>query len=186
VVELSSLWLPIVVSSLAVFFAGFLTWMVLPVHQADWRQVPEEANFLEKLKGQQIPPGNYMFPFASDSREMNSPEYKAKTAEGPTGTLQVWDAPCSMGRNLICQYLYLLAVSFCLGYLATMGPELGARFIDVFRFVSTAAFLTYTAAIVPNAIWFKSRIAGHVIDGIVFGLVTGAVFAMLWPTGPTL
>jgi hypothetical protein len=32
-----------------------------------------------------------------------------------------------------------------------------------------------------NAIWFRRKILGDVIDGIAYGLITGAIFAFLWP-----
>ena len=101
--------------------------------------------------------------------------------EGPTGIFRVWNDPGGMGKQLGCQFIFLLVTSFCLAYLSTLGPRAGADFMTVFRFVGTAAILAYTVAIVPNSIWFKSRLTGFVIDGVVCGLLTGLIFALFWP-----
>lgn len=184
-VELSSLWLPILLSAIALFFASFLAWMVLPHHKGDWNPLPEEDAFMSSARGLQLKPGNYCFPHACDSKTMGSPEFIEKQKQGPTGTLQIWDGPPSMGRNLICQFLYFAAVSFCLAYLATIGVPPRPKFMDVFRFVGTAGILAYTAATVPSTIWFRWKLWGYLIDGIAYGLITGIIFAICWPAWPT-
>jgi hypothetical protein len=50
--------------------------------------------------------------------------------------------------------------------------------------LGTGAILAYTAAVVPQIIWFDRRwkvFAAHLFDGVVYGLATGAAFALLWP-----
>jgi hypothetical protein len=86
-----------------------------------------------------------------------------------------------MPRNLALTFLYFLAVSFCLAYLATLALTPGAEFMKVFRFVSTAAFMTFLAAIVQHSIWFRCRIVGHVLESIAYAAITGAIFAAMWP-----
>ena len=47
---LTSLWLlwpPIVVSSVALFFASFLSWMVVPIHRKDWVKLEKEDDFMK-------------------------------------------------------------------------------------------------------------------------------------------
>jgi hypothetical protein len=54
----------------------------------------------------------------------------------------------------------------------------------VFRVLGTAGVLAYCFAFLPNGIWFGAKpraMAMNVIDGVAYGLVTGAVFAWLWP-----
>ena len=132
-----------------------------------------------------IQPGNYMFPFCADAEQMKSEAFIQKQKEGPVGVIQIWQETGGMGKQLGCQFLFLLVTTFCIAYLATLGVNAGAEFMEVFRFVGTAGMLIFTAANVPTAIWFRSRIAGHVIDGIAHGLATGVIFALLWPDGPT-
>jgi len=73
---------------------------------------------------------------------------------------------------------------YFLSFLATLGVPAGTDFMPVFRFVGTAAILTYTAASVPGTIWFNLRLPGYIIDGLMHGLATGAIFACFWPGGP--
>jgi hypothetical protein len=185
-VELSSLWLPILVSGIVLFLASFLAWTVLPHHKNDWRALPNEEIFASNIRELNIPPGNYSFPYCKDGKEMGSPEFQEKQKRGPMGTMQIWKGPPNMGRNMICQFLFFVAVSFCLAYLATLGVSPGATFMEVFRFVGTAGILTYTAATVPSSIWFNWKLAPYVIDGIVYGSITGMIFGFFWPAGPSL
>jgi hypothetical protein len=168
------------------FFAGYLAWCVLPHHKGDWRGLPDERQFLESVGGMNIPAGNYMFPYACDMEAMKSEEYERKMKQGPAGTLQVWRDAGGMGKQLALQFVFLLATNFCLAYLATLGLETGDGFMKVFRFVTTAGFLIYTAGVVPGSIWFRLRLRGYLIDGVIHGLIAGAIFGWLWPTGPAL
>lgn len=184
-VVVTSLWLPILLTSVALFFLSFVAWTISPHHKPDWRGLPDESAFGEALSGLDLKPGNYAFPHFKTNAEMKSPEFAERQKRGPNGTLQLWDGPCNMGAALVCQFLFFLAVSFCLAYLTTLGPKAGADFMTVFRFVGTAGFLTYTAASVPSSIWFNVRLPGYVIDGVLYGLATGLIFAYFWPGAPT-
>lgn len=175
-----SLILPIVASAVALFFASFLSWMVLQLHQRDWRKLAQEDKFLEAVRDCDIPPGNYMFPGCNSMEEMKSEEYARKEQAGPRGVMTVF-GPFSMGSNLGLTFVYFLIASFCLAYLTTLAIKPGADFMTVFRFVSTAGFLTFFSAIVPHAIWFKCRIIGHLIESIAYAAIIGAIFAVLWP-----
>jgi hypothetical protein len=54
----------------------------------------------------------------------------------------------------------------------------------VFQVIGTAGILAYAFGGIPNAIWlgldFRSATI-DVVQGILYGLVTGVVFGMLWP-----
>lgn len=183
-VELISLWLPILLTTVMLFFSGFICWMVLPNHKPDWKKLPNETEFLHKMAEWDIPKGNYAYPYAMDKESMEGENAKKAIEQGTFGTIQAWGGQPSMGNNLLCQVGFLFVTNFCLAYLATLGVAPGADFMTVFRFVATAAFLTFTAAVVPGAIWFKNRITGHIIDGVIQAAIAGAVFAWLWPSGP--
>ena len=184
-VELTSLWLPILLSTVAMFFIGFINWMVLPIHKADWKELPDEDAFAEAVRSLNVQPGNYMFPYCENAEQMKSEAFIQKQKQGPVGIIQIWVECGNMGKQLGCQFTYLLVTSFCIAYLATLGVPAGADFMTVFRFIGTAAMLIFTAANVPAAIWFRSRITGHIIDGVMLGLATGIIFALLWPGAPT-
>ena len=172
--------LPIVLSAVALFFASFLSWMVLPFHRQDWVKLASEDEFLKAARECRLTPGNYMFPGCNTPDEMKSPEHQAKWEAGPRGVMTVF-GNVNMARNLGLTFLFYLAVSFCLAYLATLALTPGADFMSVFRFVSTAGLLTFLAGIVPHAIWFHCRIVGHVLESIAYAAIVGAIFAGMWP-----
>ena len=176
-----SLAIPVFLSGVALFFASFLSWMVLQLHKQDWVKLAQEDKFIEAARGCDVSPGSYAFPACSSPEEMKSEEFRQKMKTGPHGIMTVF-GPISMGRNLGQTFVYFLVVSFCLAYLTTLAFPTGGDFMKVFRFVSTAGFLTFFAAIVPHAIWFKCRIVGHLIESIAFAAIIGVIFAAMWPT----
>ena len=100
---------------------------------------------------------------------------------GPSGNLIVFPGMCSMGRNMFCTWLFFTAASFVIAYLAGLALAPGTEFMRVFQFVGTAGILTYGSANILNGIWFGRKMLGDVVDGIAYGLITGCIFAWLWP-----
>jgi hypothetical protein len=177
---LLSLALPIVLSGVALFFASFLSWMVFQLHKHDWKKLDDEDKFLAGAAGCNLPEGSYMFPGHRSQEEMKSEVYQRKYNAGPRGVMTILPK-VNMGQNLGLTVAYFLVVSFLLAYLGTMALPAGSGFLEVFRFISTAAFMTFLAAIVQHAIWFRPRIIGHVIESVAYAAITGAIFAAMWP-----
>jgi hypothetical protein len=176
---LVTLALPIGLSAVALFFASFLSWMVLQLHKNDWRKLEHEDELMAAAARCQIADGSYMFP-ACSSQEAQSEAYKQKYETGPRGVLTILPK-VNMGKNLALTFVYFLVVSFCFGYLASIAFRPGADFISVFRLVFMAGLLTFLAAMVQHAIWFRPRIVGHVIESVAYAAITAAIFASLWP-----
>lgn len=172
--------LPIVVSAIALFFASFLSWMIFQLHKRDWKKIEREAEFMSATAGFNLSEGSYLFPMAGNAAEMQTPEFQQKYMDGPRGILNLLPK-ANMGANLGLTFLYFLTVSFVLAYLASIAFKPGTEFLQVFRFVATAAFTIFLAAIVQHAIWFRMRIVGHAIESAAYALITGAIFAGLWP-----
>ena len=177
-----SLAVPILLSGVALFFASFLSWMVVQLHKQDWVKLAQEDKFLEFARGCELATGSYAFPGCSSHEEMKSEEFIKKQQAGPCGFMTV-TGRVNMGQNLGLTLVYFLIASFCLAYLTTLAFRPGdkADFMAIFRFVSTAAFLTFFSAIVPHAIWFKCRIVGHLIESLAFAAIIGATFGAMWP-----
>jgi hypothetical protein len=60
----------------------------------------------------------------------------------------------------------------------------GADFAEVFRFVGAASFGGYALALMQNSIWYHrawSSTFRSMADGLVYSLLTGAIFCWLWP-----
>ena len=177
---LASLALPIIVSGAALFVASFLSWMVVQLHRQDWVKIDREDDFIRAVRDLGIARGSYAFPAWTTKEEMQSEAFKNKFQTGPAGVITVFPV-LSMGRNLGLTFVYFLAVSFCIAYLATLALAPGAEPMAVFRFVATAGLIAFLPAILGHAIWFYCRVVGHVIESIVYALIIGAIFAALWP-----
>lgn len=170
---LLSLWLPILLSGIAVFVASAIAWMALPFHRTEWQSLPNAAETFPSIAKMGIAPGQYIFPGMDDDPE--------RQKSGPWGTLSIWVGQPSMGMNMLQSLVFYWFASFCIAYLATLAIPSGADFMKVFRFVGTAGILTYCFAGIPNGIWFKRKLLWDVVDGIAFALLTGVIFALLWP-----
>ena len=59
---LVNLWLPILVSGVAVFLVSCVIHMVIPIHKNDYAALPDEAGVLEAMRQHKVLPGNYFFP----------------------------------------------------------------------------------------------------------------------------
>jgi hypothetical protein len=179
-----SLWLPILISGFAIFLASCAAWMVLPHHKKEWIGLPNEDAMMRQIEGDNLPPGQYCFPYAANPEDCKTEAYKAKMQAGPRGTLTLWRDPPNMAVNIICTLAFFLIANFTIGYLAGIALDPGEDFMKVFRFVGTAGILTYGTANILNGIWFGRKMVADIIDGVAYGLITGAIFAAMWP-GPS-
>lgn len=178
---LLALWLPIVASGIALFFASWAAWMLLPHHKAEWKGLPKEDAVMNSLKSIGLPAGQYCFPYPATPADCKSDAFKAKMQAGPNGNLVVFAGPCNMGKNMLATVIFFLVVSFVIAYLAAQVLAPGTEFMKVFQFVGTAGIVTYGSANILNGIWFGRKMIGDLVDGIAYGLITGAIFAWLWP-----
>lgn len=179
--SLVSLWLPIIVSGIALFFASCAAWMLLPHHKGEWKPLPNEDAVMATLKSAGVGSGQYVFPCSENPADWKSDAFKAKMQAGPNGNMVVWSGPCNMGKNMLLTLIFFTVVSAVIAYLAGMVLPPGAVSMRVFRFVGTAGIVTYGSANVLNSIWFGRRMVTDIADGIAYGIVTGLIFAALWP-----
>jgi fatty acid desaturase len=49
-IDLTALWLPILLSAVIVFFASFIMHMVLAYHKSDYRKLPDEDRVTDALR----------------------------------------------------------------------------------------------------------------------------------------
>lgn len=192
---LTELWLPILASAAAVWIAGAVIWMAMPHHKKDMSALPNEKETIEKIRSLGLPPGNYGIPGGGcDKARMQDPEVQRCWKEGPLGYLSLWKTPPKMGPSMMLTFLVNLVVSVTIAYLAWVtigggvpgvipGVETDPGFSRIFQVVGTAGILAYCFAHIPSALWFgayKRTIAMNIIDGVVYGCITGAIFAWLW------
>src|ERR1043166_8679185 len=99
-IPLTTLWLPILLSPVIVFFASFIIHMVLTYHRSDYRKLPDEDRVTDALRNADVKPGPaYFFPYGS-WEEMKSEAMIEKMKRGPVGMLTVRSpGPPAMGKS---------------------------------------------------------------------------------------
>lgn len=183
--EVASLWLPVLVSAVVVFLVSSVIHMVIPWHKGDYRTVPNEDGVMAALRPFGLPPGDYMMPRPSGMKEMGSPEFAEKVRLGPRVVMTVLPGgSMSMAKNLAGWFVYLLVIACLSGSLGALALPPDADRHDVFHVVLLAAFLGYAAALWQMTIWYNRSIGTTIrstIDGLIYALITGAVFVYFWP-----
>lgn len=212
---LTELWLPILLSGVGVWIASAIAWMAIGHHKKDRDALPGgqkgEQEMMDTVTRMGIKPGNYGFPdFCQHDtlpRKERMEALKALYDKHPQGLLRVW-APVNMGVNMVLTFLFYLATSTVIGYLAwaalepssgglTEGVVSGMKeatattsgghagiFWKVFQVTGAAGVLAYCFATFPGDLWFQKKKRAMVMDwcdGVVFGVITGLIFAWGWP-----
>jgi hypothetical protein len=178
------LWLPIVLSAGAIWLLSLIFGMALPHHKQDWIGLSHEDGFMDDLRRSGIKPGNYLFPDFRSREALKSEQVEKALKEGPVGHLSVWKTPVTMGDKLVATFIVHFVVATLIAYLTRVALPGAAPFAKVFQIAATAGILAYSFSFIPNALWFgayKRTIVASIIDGIVFGLIIGAIFAWRWP-----
>jgi hypothetical protein len=184
-VSVLSLWLPILLSAIAVFVLSSLIHMVLGYHKNDFLPLPNEDAALNALQPLNIPKGEYLFPRPASMADMKSEAFIARWKRGPVGMLTIMpNDKFTMAPQLVGWFVYSIVISIFAGYVASRALGPGADYIQVFRFVSTTAFLGYAGALWQQTIWYHHSVATTLkatFDGLLYALVTAGFFGWLWP-----
>jgi hypothetical protein len=185
IVTLPALWLPILLSAVAVFIASSLIHMVLQYHNTDFRKLPDEEAARRALAALNVAPGDYAMPYCSTMKEAGTADYGAKRKEGPVVIMTVMQpGPMTMTRELAQWFGFTLVVGVFVAYVARLSLPAGSEYLMVHRVAGTAAFMAYGLGAVPTSIWYRKDWKATIkslVDALVYGLVTGGIFGWLWP-----
>lgn len=180
-----SLWLPVIVSAVAVWLVSAVLHMVLKYHRADYRQLAGEDAVAPALRNAASAPGVYVIPYCADMSQMKDPAFRKRYEDGPVALITVLrSAVPNMGKSLGQWLLFCFLVSFVTGYVArhTLGFDTDA--LTVLRITGTVAFISYGFGYFQDSIWrgipWSNSLRG-LVDAGIYGLVTGLVFRFLWP-----
>lgn len=184
-ISITALWMPILLSAIAVFLASSLSHMVLKLHRNDYSRLPDEDQTLAALRQAGVGPGTYAFPHCEDTKEMGSPEMMKKYEQGPVGLMNIMPngAP-AMGKYLGLWFVYTIIVGIFVAYLAGRTLAAGADYLAVFRVAGASSFLAYGVANFVDSVWKAQpwgTTARHAFDGLVYSLLTAGIFGWLWP-----
>ncbi len=184
---LGSLWLPGVLSAVAVFVVSSLVHMVLRYHRADVKMLSSEEPVAAALRQVAPEPGIYFIPQIRDMSQLKDPAVIKRFEEGPVAllTIRPHGTP-GIGKNLAQWFLFSLFVSFVVAYVARHTLHPGSPGIEVMRITGTVAFAAYAMGYLQDSIWkaipWSNSLRG-VLDAVLYALATGLVFRFLWPAG---
>jgi hypothetical protein len=180
-VSLISLALPIAVTGVVLFFASFVSWMVLKLHWKDWRKMPDEDAMLALMKTQALTPGGYMAPGVVHPSDMDAEEFQRKIKDNPKVILTVLPET-NMAINLLGTLIYFIVIAYLLAYLGSQAFKPGESFLIIFQFMFTASLPMFLGAMVSYSIWFRNRVTGYVVESIAYAAITAGIFGAMWPT----
>lgn len=184
-VSVPSLWLPILLSAVAVFAASSVIHMVFKYHQTDYGPLPNEDEVMEALRMSAVGPGEYVVPHAEDASTLKEPSYQEKAKKGPVAFItMVGQWTPSMGKQLGQWFVYAVVVAVFAAYVTgrALGP--GAAYLEVFRFAGTTSFIAYAVGLWQQSIWYGkpwSTTAKNTLDGLIYALLSAGLFGWLWP-----
>lgn len=185
---LTALWLPVLVSAVAVFLLSFVFHMLLPFHKNDYRAVPNDSAVMDALRPFAIAPGDYMVPRPNGMADMKTPEFQEKMNRGPVVMLTVFpNGMGSMGRPLAMWFVFILVVNTLSGHIAQGAFHDAVGPVDhrvIFHTVALTSFMAYGFGLWQMAIWYRRSIATTIrstVDAAIYGIATGLVFGWLWP-----
>ena len=183
-IALSHLWLPIIVSAVAVFVVSALLHMLFTYHNSDYRKFSNEDDVRAAINQGGATAGQYILPYAVGTG-FKDPVVQQKMKEGPAGfvLLRKPSGP-EMGPALVQWFVLTLVLSCLVAYVAAMTLAPGTDHMAVFRVVTATAFLAYAGSVAEESIWRAGPWSAGIkaiFDGLVFALVTGGLFAVMWP-----
>jgi hypothetical protein len=182
---IASLWLPVIVSTIAVFVLSSLAHMVLKHHRHDYRGLPNEDAVAEAVRKGGAAPGVYFIPHCPDHAQMKEPAVIKKFADGPVASLTVMKSGVpALAKHLAQWALLCLLISFIAAYVARHTLADGADGLEVMRITGTVAFVGYAFGYLQGSIWegipWTNSLRG-IADAAVYALATGLLFRLLWP-----
>ena len=182
--SLTSLWLPILLSAVAVFIVSSIVHMVLPHHHTDFAKLPTEDEVMHALAQGSPARGTYMFPYAGSMAAMKDPAWIEKRARGPAGIVTIIPGGMNMAKNLVAWFIYSIVISLFAAYIASRALRPGAEGGEVLRFTAATAFFCYGVGMAHESVWFSRRWSvtfKYLFDALLYAFATGAVFVWLWP-----
>lgn len=184
---LLALWLPILLSAVAIFIISSILHMVLKGwHTSDYKGFANEDAVRAAINAGNPAPGRYVIPYCTDSKDWGSEAMKQKYREGPVGHVTL--GPVGMpvlGKFLGQWFVWSLLVSAIAAYVAARVYGLdhshahsAAKLIGVIVFAGLG-FGTITESIWSMRPWVTS--VKYLVDSALYGLGAALVFCWLWP-----
>ncbi len=186
-VSIPSLWLPILLSAVAVFIASSIIHMVLGYHAADYKKLPAEDDVDGRPSEVRHParrlPGAVRRQREGDEGPGFHGEVQGRAANHDDRHGQRRRDEHGAAVHPVVPVLHRSSASRPRTSPAARSPP-GAHYLAVFRFAGATAFFGYSLALWQSSIWYRKSWGTTIrltIDGLIFGLLTGGFFGWLWP-----
>lgn len=183
---LTILWLPVLLSAVAVFVISALIHMVIKWHSPDYRGFSNEEAVRGAIRAGNPTPGHYVVPNCGDMKQMNSEAMQRKYIEGPVAHIIV--APSgrpNMGKHLGLWFLWTLVISasaaVIVGHIIPIDPIFARKAAKI---IAALTFVAYGYGSVQESIWTARPwvvTIKNLVDAAIYGVATGFVFYWLWP-----
>ena len=178
---ITTLWMPILASSVIVFVMSALVWTVLPWHKKDFQKTRDEEAVRAALSGSST--GQYMLPYCKDPAELKNPGVAQKYIDGPQAFITILpNGMPAMGSKLALSFVQNLVVGSICAYMVSRTLASDADYLATFRIAGTTAFIAYGMAYLQESIWFGrpwSATAKNLVDALLYGMLTGGAFGWL-------
>jgi hypothetical protein len=179
-----SLWLPVVVSAVAVWLVSAILHMALKYHRADYKKLSDEDAVGQAIRKAAAEPGIYVLPYAMGA-DMKDPAVQKRYEEGPVALVTLLrSGPPNMMKQLGLWLLFCVLVSFVTSYVARHTLSAASEGLLILRITGTVAFVGYGFGSFVDSIWHGmpwSNALRALVDSLIYGLLTGAIFYWLWP-----
>ena len=181
-IPLTTLWLPILLSVVFVFIASNILHMAIPGwHRGEHGKLPDEQAVLAGLA--KAKSGQYIAPNVNWSKTPK--EELNKMMQGPMALILLRNpGEFAFPAALVSYFIYTLVITILIAYIGATTLQPGTSYANVFRVIGTAGILAYAFQSINQSIWYGkpwSSTTKDIIDGIIYGLITGATFGWLWP-----
>ena len=183
---LLSLWLPILLSAVAVFIISSLVHMVLKWHAGDYHGFANEDAVRATIRGGNAAPGHYVVPHCKEMKDMGGEAMQQKYREGPVAHVMILPSGVpNMGRHFTLWFLWSLAVSVVAAYLATriFGLEHHSARAAA-KLIGAVTFIAHGFGNVTESIWMGrpwSSTVKYIADAALYAIGAAFVFYWLWP-----
>ncbi|NGY04079.1 hypothetical protein [Solimonas terrae] len=184
-ISIIQLWLPILVSAVGVFVASSLVHMVFKWHNADYLKLTNEDEVAAALRKSGAPPGQYVIPHCLDMKDLQTQDMQQKFQEGPVGYINLRpNGMPNMGKSLGQWFALSVLISLLAAIVAGAALPIGAVRCSAFIMTGLLAFAAYGCGSISGGIWKGQTwisVFRDLLDAVIYGAVTGGVFAWLWP-----
>lgn len=160
------------VGAIILFIWQFLSWSILPVHQADYGYAANQDRIMEALNQNLTEDGTYFIPnVAPGTSNEEAQAFMESNAGKPWASINYRKSfNTDMGMNMTRGFLVDFLAAFLLAWMLLKFQTLNIQ--TALQASLIVGFIGYLTIPYLNSIWFETSSIGHLIDAVVpWGIV---------------